>query len=90
MGGRQLTPLHDPRMESAAWPGTEATELWDVCSHVFTETMHRTYVYKASDLSAAASRLRVCPPGSRLGDTCTEEPSDVCQLAAASPCDPSP
>ncbi|EPQ06910.1 Obscurin [Myotis brandtii] len=41
-------------MESAAWPGTEATELWDVCSHVFTETMHRTYVYKASDLGAAA------------------------------------
>ncbi|KAK1342354.1 hypothetical protein QTO34_015118 [Cnephaeus nilssonii] len=42
------------RIESAAWPGTEATELWDVCSHVFTETMHRTYVYKASDPGAAA------------------------------------
>ncbi|XP_016066117.1 PREDICTED: obscurin-like [Miniopterus natalensis] len=44
-----------PGLESAAWPGTEATELWDVCSHVFTETMHQTYVYQARDVGAAAS-----------------------------------
>lgn len=41
------------RVEDAAWPGTGATELWDVQSHVFTETTHRTYVYQASDSDAA-------------------------------------
>ncbi|XP_032951653.1 obscurin isoform X4 [Rhinolophus ferrumequinum] len=41
------------RVEAAAWPGTRATEFWDVQSHVFTETTHRTYVYQASDSGAA-------------------------------------
>uniref|UniRef100_A0A8C3YS51 Obscurin n=1 Tax=Catagonus wagneri TaxID=51154 RepID=A0A8C3YS51_9CETA len=41
------------RMEGAAWPGAGATELWDIHSHVFTETTHRTYVYQASDTGAA-------------------------------------
>ncbi|MXQ93369.1 hypothetical protein E5288_WYG021102 [Bos mutus] len=40
------------RMEGAAWPG--AGELWDVHSHVFTETTHRTYVYQTSDTPAAS------------------------------------
>ncbi|XP_055284682.1 obscurin isoform X20 [Moschus berezovskii] len=39
------------RMEGTAWPG--AGELWDVHSHVFTETTHRTYVYQTSDTPAA-------------------------------------
>uniref|UniRef100_A0A671FYC7 Obscurin n=1 Tax=Rhinolophus ferrumequinum TaxID=59479 RepID=A0A671FYC7_RHIFE len=46
-------PMHYPRVEAAAWPGTRATEFWDVQSHVFTETTHRTYVYQASDSGAA-------------------------------------
>uniref|UniRef100_A0A452G6J3 non-specific serine/threonine protein kinase n=1 Tax=Capra hircus TaxID=9925 RepID=A0A452G6J3_CAPHI len=41
-----------PRMEGTAWPG--AGELWDVHSHVFTETTHRTYVYQTSDTPAAS------------------------------------
>uniref|UniRef100_A0A480NE76 non-specific serine/threonine protein kinase n=1 Tax=Sus scrofa TaxID=9823 RepID=A0A480NE76_PIG len=40
------------RMEGAAWPEAGATELWDIHSHVFTETTHRTYVYQASDMGA--------------------------------------
>uniref|UniRef100_A0A8C6FW78 Obscurin n=1 Tax=Moschus moschiferus TaxID=68415 RepID=A0A8C6FW78_MOSMO len=39
-------------MEGTAWPG--AGELWDVHSHVFTETTHRTYVYQTSDTPAAS------------------------------------
>ncbi|XP_066122285.1 obscurin isoform X2 [Saccopteryx bilineata] len=38
------------RMENVAWPGTGPTELWDVCSQVVTETVHRTYVYPASNV----------------------------------------
>ncbi|XP_061044997.1 obscurin-like [Eubalaena glacialis] len=40
------------RMEGAACPRAGATELWDIHSHVFTETKHRTYVYQASDMCA--------------------------------------
>uniref|UniRef100_A0AC11E7S0 Obscurin, cytoskeletal calmodulin and titin-interacting RhoGEF n=1 Tax=Ovis aries TaxID=9940 RepID=A0AC11E7S0_SHEEP len=40
------------RMEGTAWPG--AGELWDIHSHVFTETTHRTYVYRTSDTPAAS------------------------------------
>ncbi|XP_022419029.2 obscurin isoform X4 [Delphinapterus leucas] len=40
------------RMEDAACPRAGATELWDIHSHVFTETKHRTYVYQASDMYA--------------------------------------
>ncbi|XP_040097221.1 obscurin isoform X4 [Oryx dammah] len=40
------------RMEGTAWPGVG--ELWDVHSHVFTETTHRTYVYQTSDTPAAS------------------------------------
>uniref|UniRef100_A0A8W4F6E1 Obscurin n=1 Tax=Sus scrofa TaxID=9823 RepID=A0A8W4F6E1_PIG len=47
-----LTQFHGPRMEGAAWPEAGATELWDIHSHVFTETTHRTYVYQASDMGA--------------------------------------
>ncbi|XP_036095522.1 obscurin isoform X2 [Molossus molossus] len=47
---RCIVPI---RMDSAAWPGTEATEPWDVCSHMFTETTRQTYVYQASDMGDA-------------------------------------
>nr|XP_019585378.1 PREDICTED: obscurin [Rhinolophus sinicus] len=47
------------RVEAAAWSGTGATELWDVQSHVFTETTHRTYVYQASDSGAATGETMV-------------------------------
>uniref|UniRef100_A0A9L0JJ18 Obscurin, cytoskeletal calmodulin and titin-interacting RhoGEF n=1 Tax=Equus asinus TaxID=9793 RepID=A0A9L0JJ18_EQUAS len=40
------------RMEGTVWPGAGAAELWDVHSHVFTETTHRTYVYQTSDAGA--------------------------------------
>ncbi|XP_057396424.1 obscurin [Balaenoptera acutorostrata] len=40
------------RMEGAACPRAGATELWDIHSHVFTETKHRTFVYQASDMCA--------------------------------------
>ena len=57
-----------PRMEGPAWPG--AGELWDVHSHVFTETTHRTYVYQTSDTPAASrwgpGRSHVCLPCPRL------------------------
>lgn len=55
-------------MEGPAWPG--AGELWDVHSHVFTETTHRTYVYQTSDTPAASrwgpGRPHVCFPCPRL------------------------
>ncbi|CAK7307087.1 OBSCN [Vulpes lagopus] len=43
------------RMEGAAWLGAGAGELWDIHSHVFMETTHRTYVYQASDTGATRS-----------------------------------
>uniref|UniRef100_A0A673TIF7 Obscurin n=1 Tax=Suricata suricatta TaxID=37032 RepID=A0A673TIF7_SURSU len=49
---RQLTPVHDHRLEGTAWPGAGTVELWDIHSQVFTETTHRTYVYQASDTGA--------------------------------------
>lgn len=57
-----------PRMEGTAWPG--AGELWDIHSHVFTETTHRTYVYRTSDTPAASrwgpGRSHVSLPCPRL------------------------
>ncbi|XP_046321740.1 obscurin, partial [Marmota monax] len=45
------------RVEGAAWPGAGAGHmLWDVHSHVVTETTQRTYVYQPVDTSATSSR----------------------------------
>eukprot|EP00071_Canis_lupus_P023364 XP_013974430.1 obscurin isoform X7 [Canis lupus familiaris] len=54
------------RMEGAAWLGAGAGELWDIHSHVFMETTHRTYVYQASDTGATSppSQAPSCTPGS--------------------------
>ncbi|PNJ39222.1 OBSCN isoform 4 [Pongo abelii] len=42
------------RMEGAAWPGAGTGELlWDVHSHVVTETTQRTYTYQAIDKHTA-------------------------------------
>uniref|UniRef100_A0A8I3WL30 Obscurin n=1 Tax=Callithrix jacchus TaxID=9483 RepID=A0A8I3WL30_CALJA len=42
------------RMEGAAWPGAGTGELlWDVHSHVVTETTQRTYTYRAVDARTA-------------------------------------
>ncbi|XP_030668594.1 obscurin isoform X1 [Nomascus leucogenys] len=42
------------RMEGAAWPGAGTGELlWDVHSHVVTETTQRTYTYQAIDTHTA-------------------------------------
>ncbi|ELW67353.1 Obscurin [Tupaia chinensis] len=44
------------RVEGAAWPGAGAGAgelLWDVHSHVVTETTQRTYVYQAIDAGTA-------------------------------------
>ena len=60
LAGRQLNPLPGSRVETTAWPETGTMKLWDVCSHVFTETMHQTYVYQAGDVGAT-SRLRMRP-----------------------------
>ncbi|KAM5307883.1 obscurin isoform 1-T1 [Glossophaga mutica] len=45
----QTVPI---RVETTARPETGAMELWNVCSHVFTETTHRIYVYQTGDLEA--------------------------------------
>lgn len=50
--GRALTQLLDPRMEGATRPGSGAAEVWDIHSHVITETTHRTYVYQPSATGA--------------------------------------
>uniref|UniRef100_A0A2K6ULY4 Obscurin n=1 Tax=Saimiri boliviensis boliviensis TaxID=39432 RepID=A0A2K6ULY4_SAIBB len=42
------------RIEGAAWPGAGTGELlWDVHSHVVTETMQTTYTYRAVDTHTA-------------------------------------
>ncbi|XP_058286464.1 obscurin isoform X1 [Hylobates moloch] len=42
------------RMEGAAWPGAGTGELlWDIHSHVVTETTQRTYTYQAIDTHTA-------------------------------------
>lgn len=85
-------PNH-PRMEGTVWPGAGAAELWDVHSHVFTETTHRTYVYQTSDAGATSrqgpSGLRVplgwediCRVGP-LRPRCTSEP---CLAGSPLPC----
>lgn len=60
-------------MEGAACPRAGATELWDIHSHVFTETKHRTYVYQASNMYATRrwgpGTLHVCPPCPGQGGT---------------------
>lgn len=59
-------------MEGAAWPEAGATELWDIHSHVFTETTHRTYVYQASDMGATSKwgpsrfHMAAVPGGRRI------------------------
>nr|XP_036873103.1 obscurin isoform X5 [Manis javanica] len=40
------------RMEGATRPGSGAAEVWDIHSHVITETTHRTYVYQPSATGA--------------------------------------
>ncbi|XP_073077347.1 obscurin isoform X21 [Manis javanica] len=42
------------RMEGATRPGSGAAEVWDIHSHVITETTHRTYVYQPSATGATA------------------------------------
>lgn len=44
-----------PRVEGAAWPTAGAAEpLWDIHSHVITETTHRTVVYQAGDVGTTS------------------------------------
>ncbi|KAM4869513.1 LOW QUALITY PROTEIN: obscurin-like [Urocitellus parryii] len=48
------------RVEGAAWPGAGVGQvLWDVHSHVITETTQRTYVYQPIDTSATSSSMGV-------------------------------
>ncbi|XP_057346834.1 obscurin isoform X16 [Manis pentadactyla] len=42
------------RMEGATRPGAGAAEVWDIHSHVITETTHRTYVYQPSATGATS------------------------------------
>ncbi|XP_064239551.1 obscurin-like [Aotus nancymaae] len=51
---QSLTLIPNPRMEGAAWPGAGTGELlWDIHSHVVTETTQRTYTYRAVDTHTA-------------------------------------
>jgi hypothetical protein len=56
----------DSRVEGTAWPGADMELLlWDVHREVVTETTQRTYLYQATDASAAS--MGVC----QLGCVCT-------------------
>lgn len=73
-GQRRLTQLCGSRVE-AAWPGAGAGQmLWDVHSHVVTETTQRTYVYQPVDTSTTSTSMGgggscECGLSARAGDS---------------------
>ncbi|KAK2492721.1 hypothetical protein MC885_013414, partial [Smutsia gigantea] len=57
------------RMEGATWPGAGAAEVWDIHSHVITETTHRTYVYQPSATEPPSMQVTIEDVQAQRGST---------------------